>query len=96
MKILCSLLLGASLTVIAVQAQENGRSAQDESLKNSSAQSVTATAQNTSDKEYKIGPQDVLRIDVWKEPEITRTVPVRPDGKITLPLLNDIQAAGMT
>jgi polysaccharide export outer membrane protein len=46
--------------------------------------------------EYKIGPQDVLRIDVWKEPEITRTVPVRPDGKISLPLLNDVQAAGLT
>ena len=46
--------------------------------------------------EYKIGPQDVLRIDVWKEPDITRTVPVRPDGKISLPLLNDVQAAGLT
>jgi polysaccharide biosynthesis/export protein len=48
------------------------------------------------EEEYKIGPQDVLRIDVWKEPEITRTVPVRPDGKISLPLLNDVQAAGLT
>ena len=46
--------------------------------------------------DYKIGPQDVLRIDVWKEPEITRAVPVRPDGKISLPLLNDVQAAGLT
>jgi polysaccharide export outer membrane protein len=48
------------------------------------------------DTEYKIGPQDVLRIDVWKEDQLTRTVPVRPDGKVTLPLLNDVQAAGMT
>jgi polysaccharide export outer membrane protein len=46
--------------------------------------------------EYKIGPQDVLRIDVWKEDQLTRTVPVRPDGKVTLPLLSDVQAAGMT
>lgn len=46
--------------------------------------------------DYKIGPQDVIRIDVWKEPDITRTIPVRPDGKITLPLLNDVQAAGLT
>ena len=38
----------------------------------------------------------MLQIDVWKEPEITRLVPVRPDGKITLPLLNDVQAAGLT
>jgi polysaccharide export outer membrane protein len=50
----------------------------------------------TQDTEYKIGPQDVLQIDVWKEPEITRTIPVRPDGKISLPLLNDVQAAGFT
>jgi polysaccharide export outer membrane protein len=48
------------------------------------------------DAEYKIGPQDVLRIDVWKEPDISRTIPVRPDGKISLPLLNDVQAAGFT
>lgn len=47
-------------------------------------------------QEYKIGPQDVLRIDVWKEDQLTRTVPVRPDGKITLPLLDDVQAAGLT
>ena len=46
--------------------------------------------------EYRIGPQDVLQIDVWKEPEITRTIPVRPDGKISLPLLNDVQASGLT
>ena len=48
------------------------------------------------DASYKIGPQDVLRIDVWKENEISRSVPVRPDGKISLPLLNDVQAAGRT
>ncbi|HEX3121069.1 MAG TPA: polysaccharide biosynthesis/export family protein [Candidatus Acidoferrum sp.] len=50
----------------------------------------------TSDPDYKIGAQDVVRIDVWKEPEISRTTPVRPDGRISLPLLNDVQAAGLT
>jgi polysaccharide biosynthesis/export protein len=45
---------------------------------------------------YFIGPEDLLDISVWKEPELTRTVPVRPDGKISLPLLNDVQAAGQT
>jgi polysaccharide export outer membrane protein len=50
----------------------------------------------TTDASYKIGPQDVLRIDVWKEAEVSRSVPVRPDGKISLPLLNDVQAAGLT
>jgi polysaccharide export outer membrane protein len=50
----------------------------------------------TQDTEYRIGPQDMVQIDVWKEPEITRTIPVRPDGKVSLPLLNDVQAAGLT
>jgi polysaccharide export outer membrane protein len=53
-------------------------------------------AKAASETEYKIGPQDVLRIDVWKEPDISRVIPVRPDGKISLPLLNDVQAAGLT
>src|SRR5712671_2626685 len=50
----------------------------------------------TDNPNYAIGPEDVLTIDVWKEPEISRTVPVRRDGKISLPLLNDVQAAGLT
>lgn len=50
----------------------------------------------TTDPAYIIGPQDVLDVNVWKEPEMTRVVPVRPDGKITLPLINDVQAAGST
>ena len=59
---------------------------------------VAAKANNPTSvvTDYKIGPQDVVRIDVWKEPEISRTIPVRPDGKISLPLVNDVQAAGLT
>lgn len=57
---------------------------------------AAAAASATTDQEYRIGPQDLVQIDVWKEPEITRTIPVRPDGKISLPLLNDVQAAGLT
>lgn len=45
---------------------------------------------------YQIGIEDVLRVSVWKEPELTATVPVRTDGKISIPLLNDVQAAGLT
>ena len=48
------------------------------------------------DPNYVIGSQDVLDISIWKEAELTRVVPVRPDGKISLPLLNDVQAAGLT
>jgi polysaccharide export outer membrane protein len=53
-------------------------------------------AKSASAEEYRIGPQDLVRIDVWKEPDISRTIPVRPDGKISLPLMNDVQAAGLT
>ena len=45
---------------------------------------------------YIIGPEDVLDIFVWKEESLTKTVPVRIDGKISLPLLDDIQASGRT
>ena len=45
---------------------------------------------------YLIGPEDVLYIHVWKEDAFSRTVPVRMDGKISLPLIDDIQAAGYT
>ncbi len=56
----------------------------------------TKAVQASDDPAYVIGAQDVLDISVWKEPDITRTVPVRPDGKISLPLVRDIQAAGFT
>ena len=50
----------------------------------------------TTDPAYVIGPEDVIDVNVWKEPDMTRIVPVRPDGKISLPLINDVQAAGST
>lgn len=46
--------------------------------------------------EYLIGPGDLLEVAVWDNTAISRTVPVRPDGKISLPLLHDVQAAGRT
>jgi len=58
-----------------------------------------ATAPETSkvdSKTYVIGENDVLEVDVWKDKEISRTVPVRPDGKISLPLIGEVQASGMT
>lgn len=45
---------------------------------------------------YRIGAEDVVQISVWKNESMSRTAPVRPDGKISLPLLNDVQAAGLT
>jgi polysaccharide export outer membrane protein len=75
---------------------------QDASQKQPSQPAVPAIASDapkqvaSTDPNYVIGGQDVLDVSVWKEPEVSRVVPVRPDGKISLPLLNDVQAAGLT
>lgn len=50
----------------------------------------------TESPPYRIGVEDVLLISVWREPDLTREVPVRPDGKISLPLIQDVHAAGKT
>lgn len=60
------------------------------------AGSVPDSAVSVGGADYVIGPEDVLHIAVWKESDLTATLPVRPDGKISLPLLNDVQAAGLT
>jgi polysaccharide export outer membrane protein len=57
---------------------------------------TSAAANSQGGPEYVIGPEDVLHIAVWKENDLTATLPVRPDGKISLPLLNDVQASGLT
>ena len=49
-----------------------------------------------ADKDYVIGADDILHINVWKEPEMTVTLPVRTDGKISVPLINEVVAAGLT
>jgi polysaccharide biosynthesis/export protein len=46
--------------------------------------------------EYRIGPEDVLDIVVWRNPDLAKTVQVRPDGRVSLPLVNDMQAADLT
>jgi polysaccharide biosynthesis/export protein len=56
----------------------------------------SAPVTQTDDPDYKIGPGDMLSISVWREPDVSGTVPVRPDGKISLPLLSDVPAAGST
>jgi len=90
-----------SLVSFSICARAQGQAQKD--MKSESAQVLSAVSIKaeplkaaTDDPNYAIAPEDVLTIDVWKEPEISRTVPVRRDGKISLPLLNDVQAAGLT
>jgi polysaccharide export outer membrane protein len=55
-----------------------------------------AAAPTTSLEEYRIGPEDLIAVTVWKNDAMSRVVPVRPDGMISLPLLDDIRASGLT
>ena len=55
-----------------------------------------AALPNVNLQTYVIGVEDVLAVHVWREPEVSRRVPVRPDGNISLPLINDVKAAGTT
>ncbi len=88
-----TLLLVLLLTGAPLLAQQTSNRTRTESPGNGNGARASVPGPSA---DYRIGPQDVLTISVWKEPEITRTVPVRPDGKISLPLLNDVQAAGLT
>ena len=93
------MILAAFLAVTSAPVHGQGGPAQakKEEAQDAKASTIPNSAPNApADPAYKIGAQDVLKIDVWREDQLTRTVPVRPDGKITLPLLNDVQAAGLT
>jgi len=88
-----TLLVTIGFLASALLAQ-NGDAAKSEDAKSDKA---AATAQDAgAPSDYVIGADDTLRISVWKEPDLSEILPVRPDGKISMPLLNDIPAAGLT
>lgn len=86
----------AALILVLVALPATGQKKPKYQASNTTRPSNNMPSAAATDPHYVIGPQDVLDINVWEEPAISRTVPVRPDGKISLPLLNDIQAAGLT
>jgi polysaccharide export outer membrane protein len=77
------------------QTQQAATTASKSENSNSAKSSDEVQASNVA-PDYVIGADDTLHISVWKEPDLTETLPVRPDGKISMPLLNDITAAGLT
>ena len=58
--------------------------------------SARAGDPEAADDEYRIGPEDVLDVTLWNHPDVARVVPVRPDGRISLPLVNDVVVSGLT
>jgi polysaccharide biosynthesis/export protein len=62
----------------------------------SSTVEAQATAAQVVGEKYQLGPEDVIEISVWKEPDLTKQIAIRPDGKISYPLIGEVQAAGKT
>ncbi len=92
-------LVVASVMIAASTMAQDPKVTADKPAAESPAPAKTAERQSNSpvdSKTYVIGESDVLDVDVWKEKEISRAIPVRPDGKISLPLIGEIQASGMT
>jgi polysaccharide biosynthesis/export protein len=81
--------MGATLFILTVLACSGAPAPE-------AAASRTPTAARDEMPGYRIGPEDVLQVSVWGNDAVSRTAPVRPDGRISLPLLNDVQAAGLT
>jgi polysaccharide export outer membrane protein len=89
-----SLALPAAVT--AQQSPSPADAAQSSAPATSDAAQKVAQADKTDTAHYVIGAEDTLQITVWKEPTLSGTVPVRPDGRISMVLLGDLPAAGMT
>lgn len=90
------LMLWVATAAAAVLAQSTDAASDEAKAKPDTAAAATPAATPDTTADYVIGSDDVLQISVWHEPDLKETLPVRPDGKISLPLLNDVQAAGLT
>jgi polysaccharide biosynthesis/export protein len=94
-RILSVLTLFVLLSAVAF-AQSDSTAPPAPAGKHAGEKSATGPRAAHSDDAYVIGANDVLAINVWKEPDISRSVPVRSDGKISLPLVGELQASGQT
>jgi polysaccharide biosynthesis/export protein len=88
-----AVLMGMGLLAAGMLAQTSDTAHSEKANNDKSAATAPEPAASS---DYVIGADDTLRISVWKEPELSEILPVRPDGKISMPLLNDIPAAGLT
>lgn len=92
------LALGVLLSISWAQsaAGQQAPAGGDKDGKKATENRAPGPAARHSDDAYVIGANDVLSISVWKEPDVSRSVPVRSDGKISLPLVGELQASGQT
>jgi polysaccharide export outer membrane protein len=94
--IVAGLLLFAASGSLPAQTVSGTANPESARAAGSAPDQVTPPAGRIHNNGYVIGDDDVLEINVWKEQELSRTIPVRSDGKISLPLAGEIQAAGRT
>ena len=96
--LLAFFLLTVPVFVLAQQAaQDSGKAEKKETAAKEELRKKQSKADVAADSgSYVIGPEDVLYIYVWKEDNLSRTVPVRMDGMISIPLVDDVKAAGLT
>jgi len=78
------------------ELKHNGARPKARDVASDTSSTAAANLPKDSIGEYRIGEQDLLTVTVWREPELSGTVMVRPDGDITLPLINDVRASGLT
>src|SRR5271154_6093483 len=86
---------GSICAQVPASAQADGRLSAPQAAV-AVAQPPEPSVNKAHDDTFVIGNDDVLAINVWKEPDISRSIPVRSDGKISLPLVGEVQAAGRT
>jgi polysaccharide biosynthesis/export protein len=98
----CSMKVGALCVAmcfaasIGLKAQAAPQGAAPTAAPQSAASVPANETSKAHDDTFVIGNDDVLAISVWKEPDVSRSIPVRSDGKISLPLVGEVQAAGQT
>jgi polysaccharide export outer membrane protein len=91
-----TVLMGMGLLAAGMLAQTSDAVKSDTSKSEEAKSDKPAASVPAASTDYVIGADDTLHISVWKEPDLSETLPVRPDGKISMPLLNDVMAAGLT
>jgi polysaccharide biosynthesis/export protein len=99
LKLACLVVLAIMAVSACAQDENSDNNASNDASVAKPEKPATPDARSSSPgvpADYVIGADDTLHVTVWKEPDMSVTLPVRPDGKISIPLLDDVQAAGLT
>jgi polysaccharide export outer membrane protein len=96
MKYLRAILLSAFVMFLTMAVAAQGDSTPTSRQIEAVAKQPQPVPPQAVSPDYVLGNDDVLAISIWRDPEISRTVPIRPDGRVSLPLIGEVQAKGLT